>query len=140
MDDCIFCRIAAGEIPARVVAQDELTITFLDIAPATRGHCLVIPRAHAADVLDIAPDQLGACARAAQRAAKRIIEKLGAAGVNLIQSSRPAAWQTVFHFHIHVIPRYKGDPLVLPVAPVARATRLRWTRRPRRCASTSRCT
>ena len=117
MDDCIFCRIAAGEIPARVVGQDELTITFLDIAPATRGHCLVIPRAHAADVLDIAPDQLGACVRAAQRAAKRIIEKLDAAGVNLIQSSRPAAWQTVFHFHIHVIPRYKGDPLVLPWRP-----------------------
>jgi len=117
MDDCIFCRIVAGEIPARTVAQDELTVTFLDIAPATRGHCLVIPRAHATDLLDIAPDQLSACARAAQRAAKRIMEKLSATGVNLIQSSRPAAWQTVFHFHIHVIPRYKGDPLVLPWRP-----------------------
>ena len=63
------------------------------------------------------PDQLSACARAAQRAAKRIIEKLDAAGMNLIQSSRPAAWQTVFHFHVHVIPRYKGDPLVLAVTP-----------------------
>ena len=117
MDDCIFCRIVAGEIPARVVAQDELTVTFLDIAPATRGHCLVIPRAHATDLLDIAPDQLSACARAAQRAAKRIMEKLDAAGVNLIQSTRPAAWQTVFHFHIHVIPRYRDDPLKLPWVP-----------------------
>ena len=117
MDDCIFCRIVAGEIPARVVAQDELTVTFLDIAPATRGHCLVIPRAHATDLLDIAPDQLSACARAAQRAAKRIVEKLDAPGVNLIQSSRAAAWQTVFHFHIHVVPRYEGDALRLPWVP-----------------------
>jgi histidine triad (HIT) family protein len=117
MDDCIFCGIVAGRIPARIVAEDERTITFLDIHPATRGHCLVIPRAHSDDLLSIPPDELAACVRAAQRVARRAIDELQAAGVNLINSSRPAAWQTVFHFHIHVIPRYDGDPLVLPWVP-----------------------
>jgi histidine triad (HIT) family protein len=117
MDDCIFCGIVAGRIPARIVAEDERTVTFLDIHPANRGHCLVIPRAHARDVVDIAPDELAACARAAQRAARRTVEVLGAPGVNLLNSSGTAAWQTVFHFHVHVIPRYAGDPLVLPWQP-----------------------
>jgi histidine triad (HIT) family protein len=117
MDDCIFCGIVAGAIPARIVAEDERTVTFLDIHPATRGHCLVIPRTHAADIVDIAPEELAACARAAQRAARRAVDVLGAPAVNLLNSSRPEAWQTVFHFHIHVIPRYAGDPLVLPWQP-----------------------
>lgn len=117
MDDCIFCGIVAGRIPARIVAEDERTVTFLDIHPATRGHCLVIPRAHADDLLAIRPEELVACTRAAQRIARRAITELRADGVNLMQSSRPAAWQTVFHFHVHVIPRYHGDPLVLPWEP-----------------------
>jgi histidine triad (HIT) family protein len=117
MDDCIFCGIVAGRIPARIVAEDERTVTFLDIHPATRGHCLVIPRAHADDLLSIRPEELVACSRAAQRIARRVIDELGADGVNLLNSSRPAAWQTVFHFHVHVIPRYAGDPLVLPWSP-----------------------
>lgn len=116
-EDCIFCRIVAGEIPAQVVEQDEATLTFMDIAPATRGHALVIPKRHATDLWEIESDQLAAVAAAAQRQALRVRERLAADGVNLINSCRAAAWQTVFHFHIHVIPRYAGDPLRLPWEP-----------------------
>lgn len=115
--DCIFCKIVAGEIPAQVVEQDEHTLTFMDIAPATRGHALVIPKRHAADLLEIEPDQLAAVAAAAKRQALRAHERLRADGVNLINSCGARAWQTVFHFHMHVIPRYAGDPLKLPWVP-----------------------
>ena len=115
--DCIFCKIIAGEVPATIVAEDERTIAFMDIAPATRGHALVIPRAHARDLMDIEPEDLEAVARAAQQLAARMAERLGADGVNLLNSCGQAAWQTVFHFHVHVIPRYEGDPLRLPWVP-----------------------
>ncbi len=115
--DCIFCKIVAGELPGTIVDEDERTIAFMDINPATRGHALVIPRKHARDLLEIEPDELAAVAVAAQRLAARVSERLGADGVNLINSCGSAAWQTVFHFHIHVIPRYEGDPLQLPWVP-----------------------
>jgi histidine triad (HIT) family protein len=115
--DCIFCKIVAGEIPSQIVAQDELTISFMDVAPATRGHALVIPRRHRRDLLEIGDDELTAAVMAAKRLAHRACERLGADGVNLINSCGPAAWQTVFHFHLHVIPRYEGDPLRLPWVP-----------------------
>jgi histidine triad (HIT) family protein len=115
--DCIFCKIVAGELPATIVRSDERTLAFMDIAPGTRGHCLVIPRTHAADLTDVSPDDLAACALAAQDLARRALDGLGAEGVNLINSCRTAAWQTVFHFHVHVIPRYANDGLVLPWTP-----------------------
>lgn len=115
--DCVFCKIVAGEIPATVVAQDERTLAFMDINPATRGHTLVIPRSHARDVHAIEPEDLQAVAASAQRIAARAVDRLGADGVNLLNSNGPAAWQTVFHFHLHVIPRYAGDPLRLPWVP-----------------------
>jgi histidine triad (HIT) family protein len=115
--DCIFCRILAGEIPSSVVAEDERTVTFMDINPATRGHMLVIPRAHARNLLDVDEADLEAVIVAAQRAARRANDRLGCDGVNLLNSCGRAAWQTVFHFHIHVIPRYEGDPLQLPWIP-----------------------
>ena len=114
---CIFCAIAAGDAPATIVAQDERTIAFMDIAPATRGHMLVIPRAHSEDLLSIAPEDLDAVMHAAQRLAVRVKDRLGADGVNLLNSCGAAAWQTVFHFHVHVIPRYVDDPLRLPWRP-----------------------
>lgn len=117
--DCIFCKIVAGELPARIVDEDARTIAFMDIAPATRGHALVIPRAHSTDLLSIDPEDLGAVALAAQRLANRAKERLRADGVNLINSCGAAAWQTVFHFHVHVIPRYEHDPLKLPWVPRA---------------------
>jgi histidine triad (HIT) family protein len=115
--DCLFCKIVAGEIPATIVAQDERTVAFMDINPATRGHALVVPRAHARDVHAIDPEDLAAVAASAQRIAARAVAQLGADGVNLLQSNGAAAWQTVFHFHLHVIPRYAGDPLRLPWVP-----------------------
>ncbi|HWE58575.1 MAG TPA: HIT family protein [Solirubrobacteraceae bacterium] len=117
--DCIFCKIVAGEIPAQIIEQDERTLTFMDIAPATRGHTLVIPKRHATDLWEIDPDELAAVSAAAKRQALRARDRLGADGVNLINSCGAVAWQTVFHFHMHVIPRYVGDPLKLPWVPAS---------------------
>jgi histidine triad (HIT) family protein len=116
-DHCIFCAIATRTGPAEVVEADDKAIAFLDIAPATRGHTLVIPRVHAADILDIDPDDLAHVAKMAQSIAKRMPSALGADGVNLLNSGGAVAWQTVFHFHMHVIPRYLNDPLRLPWTP-----------------------
>jgi histidine triad (HIT) family protein len=115
--DCLFCKIIAGELPATVVSEDERTLSFMDINPATRGHALVVPREHAADLLEIGQEDLAAVAAAAKRLAARAKEALGADGVNLINSCGAVAWQTVFHFHVHVIPRYADDPLQLPWLP-----------------------
>ena len=115
--NCIFCKIIAGELPSQKVAEDERTVAFMDISPATRGHALVIPRAHARDLLAVGPADLAACAAMARRIAVRALERLGADGVNLLNSCGADAWQTVFHFHIHVIPRYRDDPLRLPWTP-----------------------
>ena len=115
--DCLFCKIVAGDMPSVQVHEDDKTVAFMDINPATRGHLLVIPKAHARDLLVVAPEALAACAAAAQRLAGLAIEKLGAAGVNLLNSCGAPAWQTVFHFHVHVIPRYEDDPLQLPWVP-----------------------
>jgi histidine triad (HIT) family protein len=115
--DCLFCKIVAGEIPATIIASDERTVSFMDINPATRGHALVVPRTHARDLLDVDPADLAAVAQAAQRLARTAKATLQADGINLINSCGAAAWQTVFHFHMHVIPRYEDDPLRLPWIP-----------------------
>lgn len=115
--DCIFCKLVAGELPAQIVDQDERTVSFMDINPATRGHSLVIPRQHSTNLLEIGAEDLQATVLAAQTLARRVTERLGADGVNLINSCGASAWQTVFHFHIHVVPRYADDPLTLPWIP-----------------------
>ncbi|HEY2283099.1 MAG TPA: HIT family protein [Solirubrobacteraceae bacterium] len=115
--DCIFCKILAGELPATIVDEDDRTIAFMDINPATRGHALVIPRAHSTDLLSVDPEDLAAVALASQRLASRMRERLKVDGVNLVNSCGAVAWQTVFHFHVHVIPRYAEDPLRLPWVP-----------------------
>jgi histidine triad (HIT) family protein len=116
-DDCIFCAIAKGEGPATIVAEDDRTVAFMDIMPATRGHLLVIPRAHYRDLLSVDEADLNATVNAAKAMAQRINDRLDPDGVNLLNSCGRAAWQTVFHFHIHVIPRYDDDPLELPWVP-----------------------
>ena len=115
--DCLFCKIVAGELPATIVAEDDRTVAFMDINPATRGHVLVVPREHSNDLLAIDPEDLAAVARTAQRVAATMPDRLGADGVNLLNSCGREAWQTVFHFHMHVIPRYAADPLRLPWMP-----------------------
>ena len=115
--DCIFCKIVAGEVPGQIVQEDDRTVAFMDISPATRGHALVVPRNHWRDLLEIEHDDLEATVVAAQRLARRMHERLAVDGVNLLNARGAAAWQTVFHFHMHVIPRYEGDPLRLPWKP-----------------------
>jgi histidine triad (HIT) family protein len=116
-EDCIFCKIVAGELPAAKVDEDERTLAFMDINPWARGHALVIPKQHARDLGEIGEDDLAACAAMAKRVAGLQRERLGADGVNLLNAYGAAAWQSVFHFHFHVIPRYEGDPLRLPTTP-----------------------
>jgi histidine triad (HIT) family protein len=119
--DCVFCKIVAGDIPSFTLDQDERTLAFLDINPATRGHALVVSKRHHPDLLAIDPDDLAACTAAAQRLAARLVDRLGADGVNLLNCCGAAAWQSVFHFHLHVIPRYESraefDSLRLPWTP-----------------------
>ena len=115
--DCIFCAIVSGDAPAEIVDSDEHTVTIMDINPATRGHALVIPREHARTCSRSATRTSATRAVAAQRVAKRMEETLEPDGFNLLNAGRAAAWQTVFHFHIHVIPRYEDDPLKLPWIP-----------------------
>jgi histidine triad (HIT) family protein len=117
-DDCIFCKIVAGELPSERVDEDEHTIAFMDINPWTRGHALVIPRRHSTDLLEVADEDLHHTAAAAKRLAARMKERLSADGVNLLNACGEAAWQSVFHFHIHVIPRWRDDPLRLPGQPM----------------------
>src|SRR5436190_17027815 len=116
-NDCLFCGIVAGEVPAQIVDSDEHTVAFMDINPATRGHALVVPREHSIDLMDIDDVGLERTMVAARRLARRVDAALGPDGFNILNSCRPAAWQTVFHFHLHVIPRYDDDPLKLPWIP-----------------------
>jgi histidine triad (HIT) family protein len=116
-EDCIFCNIVAGEIPAQRVDEDEHTIAFMDLNPWTRGHALVIPRTHSRNLYEAGDEDLAHTVQAAKRLAVRMRDRLGCDGVNLINSCEPAAWQTVFHLHVHVIPRYEDDPLQLPTRP-----------------------
>ena len=118
-EDCIFCKIVAGELPSEVVHEDEHTIAFMDSNPWTRSHALVIPRRHSRNLYDVDDDDLARVAAAAKRLARRMRDALGCDGVNLLNSCEAAAWQTVFHTHLHVIPRYDDDPLRLPGQPRA---------------------
>lgn len=106
---CIFCAIVAGDAPSRQIYEDERTLAFLDIHPVTVGHSLVIPKRHATDVHDISADDMAAVARTSKIVAAMLVDRLGSDGVNLLNASGQAAWQTVFHFHMHVIPRIAGD-------------------------------
>jgi histidine triad (HIT) family protein len=116
-DDCVFCAIVAGDAPAEIVDSDEHTVAFMDIAPATRGHALVVPRKHSADLIEIGAEELERTMDAARRLARKLKDTLDPDGFNVINACGAAAWQTVFHFHLHVIPRYDDDPLELPWVP-----------------------
>jgi histidine triad (HIT) family protein len=117
-DDCIFCKIVAGEMPAHKIAEDDRTLAFMDINPWTRGHALVIPKEHTRNLWEAPTEALESTIAMAQQIATRQRDRLGCAGVNLLNCTEPAAWQTVFHYHVHVIPRYEDDPLRLPAKPL----------------------
>ncbi len=114
MSDCIFCAIASGEGPAHRIAEDEHTVAFLDIMPFTRGHALVIPKAHTEDIWSADVETAQQVMAMAHRVAGMVRTTLDADGVNLFQATRAVAWQTVFHLHVHVIPRWEGDDFEQP--------------------------
>ena len=115
--DCIFCKVVAGEIRSEVVDSDERTISVMDINPATRGHVVVIPRAHSDNLLDVSEEDLAATMAAVRRLVERMNETIEPDGFNILNNMGRAAWQSIFHFHVHVIPRYEDDPLQLPWLP-----------------------
>lgn len=116
----MFCEIVAGRVPCDKVAEDATTVAFMDVDPGSDGHLLVIPKRHSADLLSVSTQDLTATTLAAQRIAKVMCTQLGAEGVNLLNCCGEAGWQTVFHFHLHVIPRYRDksrDRMELPFSP-----------------------
>ena len=107
--DCTFCKIVAGSLPAWRVYEDEQTVAFLDKGHATRGHTLVVPRRHAEDIWAVSEDEAAAVMRSVHRVARLLRERLDLRGLNITQANGRAAWQDVFHYHIHLVPRYGDD-------------------------------
>ncbi len=112
-DDCIFCKIIAGDIPSFKLYEDEDTYAFMDINPVHDGHSLAIPKEHAADVHSVSPDALSATFRTAQKVAGAVNEVITPDGLNIVQCNGKAAAQSVLHFHVHVVPRKIDDKLPL---------------------------
>ena len=110
--DCIFCRIVAGEVPSFRLLEDDRVLSFMDINPANEGHCLVIPKAHAANLFESQDESVAAAAAAARRVADAVRRTLDPPGISLMQANGPAAGQSVFHLHFHVIPRCVDDGLL----------------------------
>lgn len=108
-DDCIFCKIAHGEIPSRTIHEDELFRVILDLSPATRGHSLILPKDHAASLYDLPEETAAEVLVLAKKLAAKMSDRLGCDGLNLVQNNGEAAGQTVSHFHLHMIPRYMND-------------------------------
>ena len=108
-EDCIFCKIANGEIPSKTLYEDADFRVILDLGPATEGHALILPKEHAANLFELSEDLASKALVVAQNMAVRMKKVLGCEGLNLVQNNGEAAGQTVSHFHIHVIPRYEND-------------------------------
>ena len=109
MTDCVFCKIRDGQIPSLRIFEDDRTLAFMDINPITHGHCLVIPKAHAATLFEAEVEDLQATIAAAQQVARAIREALAPDGLNMLQANGAAAFQSVPHFHLHLIPRWAND-------------------------------
>ena len=116
MEDCIFCKIINGKIPAAKVYEDENVISFLDIMPANKGHCLVVPKKHFETLIDIPDEDLSSMIKSAKKVAKALSLSVGNGSYNLMMNNGKESGQLVAHAHIHLIPRFKGDRL-----------RLKWT-------------
>ncbi|CAM4300358.1 HIT family protein [Comamonas aquatilis] len=109
--ECIFCKLVKGEIPSAKVYEDELSIAFMDIGQASLGHVLVASKRHAVDLLELTPEEAAAVMQTAQRVAAAAAKAFAPDGINLFQANGAPAGQTVFHFHLHVLPRFAGDGL-----------------------------
>lgn len=110
---CIFCRLVAGEIPSAKVCEDELTVAFMDIGQVNPGHVLVATKRHAVTLLDITPEEAAAVLQTAQRVARAAQAAFDPPGMTLFQANGPVGGQTVFHFHLHVLPRHEDDGMAL---------------------------
>jgi len=108
-DNCIFCKIAAGEIPSQTIYEDEDFRAILDLGPATKGHTLILAKEHAANLFELSDETAAKLTPLARKLGKQLVEKLGADGLNVIQNNGEVAGQTVMHYHLHLIPRYKDD-------------------------------
>lgn len=115
-DDCIFCKIANGEIPSATLYEDEDFRVILDLGPASKGHALILPKVHAANIYEMPEELAGKAFVLAKKMAGILTEGLKCDGFNILQNNGEPAGQTVFHFHIHLIPRYKGDGVRVKVA------------------------
>ena len=112
-DNCIFCKIANGDIPSRKLYEDNNFVVIMDLSPATKGHSLIIPKEHYANLYEMPADLAGEAMKIAQKMAVIMVAALGADGFNIVQNNGEVAGQTVFHFHMHLIPRYKdGEPCI----------------------------
>lgn len=109
MDNCIFCKIANGEIPSATLYEDGDFRVILDLGPASKGHALILPKQHAANLYELPDELAGKAMILAKKMGIRLSEALGCDGLNVVQNNGEAAGQTVFHFHIHLIPRNQGD-------------------------------
>ena len=116
-ENCIFCKIANGEIPSRTLYEDDDFRVIMDLAPATKGHSLILPKDHYKNVYEIADDTAAKVLPLAKKMATLMTEKLGADGFNIVQNNNEVAGQTVFHFHVHLIPRYNDDNQSLVMKP-----------------------
>ena len=112
-DNCIFCKIINGEIPSHVLYEDEQFKVILDVNPATKGHALILPKEHYANLSELPEETAADAMKLAQRMMRKMTEKLDCDGFNIVQNNGEAAGQTVFHFHMHLIPRYKNDGEIL---------------------------
>ncbi|MDO4523134.1 MAG: HIT family protein [Eubacteriales bacterium] len=110
-NNCIFCKIAAGEIPSATLFEDEKFRVILDVGPAAKGHMLILPKDHYADICEMPEDLVGEAFKLAKKMAEKQQRVLGCDGINVLQNNHEAAGQTVFHFHIHLIPRFKKDKI-----------------------------
>lgn len=106
-DNCIFCKLASGEIPSNSIYEDDMFRVILDAAPASKGHALIIPKEHYANIYEIDTEVAGEAMKLAKKMAAHMTEKLKCDGFNLLQNNGGIAGQTVFHFHLHLVPRYK---------------------------------
>lgn len=107
-ENCIFCKIIAGEIPSNTIYEDDEFKVILDVNPATKGHALILPKEHYADIYDIDEKVAGNAMKLAKKMAIHMTDVLACDGFNILQNNHETAGQTVFHFHVHLIPRYKG--------------------------------